>query len=221
MKRYKVYDIPHKALRNALSQLSLLNGSTDFSNHQQVEKLHQLGTEVFGMLTAHAADENRVTLAELEQRSPGASTHDTQDHERLEAQQHNLEKLLDKIHADSKAGKDVSADAHEFHLAYNEFNGTYLSHTAEEERVTQNLLWKHFTDEELFGHRNKIMAGLKPETMLTFFKYVLPAQTHNERAGLFKGFRQMAPEPFFKQGLAVAEKHLQHHDYKQLTEAIG
>jgi hypothetical protein len=37
MKRMKTYDVPHKGLRNALSQLSLMAGKTNYSNQQEVE----------------------------------------------------------------------------------------------------------------------------------------------------------------------------------------
>jgi hypothetical protein len=64
MKRAKTYDVPHKGLRNALSQLSLLAGKTNFSDVREVDVLFELGTNVFKMLSIHAADEDEVTLAE-------------------------------------------------------------------------------------------------------------------------------------------------------------
>ena len=61
-------------MRNALSQLQLLAGKTDYSNHQEVEQFYKLGDDVFEILTIHAADENEVTLAELELRYAGCKT---------------------------------------------------------------------------------------------------------------------------------------------------
>src|SRR5665213_2274260 len=115
MSRMKSYDVPHKGLRNALSQLQLLAGKTDYSNHQEVEQLYKLGEDIFKILTIHATDENEVTLAELEQRCPGCSQHDIDDHEEIHLTQDNLEKLLAKIYNSSKAGQDVTADGEEFY----------------------------------------------------------------------------------------------------------
>ncbi|MBS1664013.1 MAG: hypothetical protein JST68_23410 [Bacteroidetes bacterium] len=216
MQRMKTYDVPHKGLRNALSQLSLLAGSTDYKNSAAVEKLCLLGRDVFSLLTVHAADENEVTLSELEKRCPGCSQHDVEDHENIHQTQDNLERLLADIHADVHAGKDASEKGDEFYLAFSEFHGVYLEHTAEEERVTQPLLWQHFTDEELAAHRGKIMGKLSPQVLLTWFKFVVPAQSPEERSALLSGFRKMAAEPFFREAMGVIEKVLSSEEYQFL-----
>jgi hypothetical protein len=188
MSRIKSYDVPHKGLRNALSQLQLLAGKTDYSNHKEVEQFYKLGDDVFEILTIHAADENEVTLAELELRCAGCSQHDFGDHEEIHLAQDKLEKLLAKIYNNSKVGQDVTADGEEFYLAFSEFHGAYLDHTAEEERVTQPMLWQYFTDEELASHRGKIIAKNPPQTLLIWFRFVIPAQSHKERVELLRGF---------------------------------
>ena len=221
MNRMKLYDVPHKALRNALSQLSLLAGKTNYANHHEVEQLHQLGEDVFKILTLHANDENEITLAELEQRCPGSSEHDVDDHEHIHIQQENLEKLLTRIYTNSREHKDTRADGEEFYLALSEFHGIYLEHTAEEERITQPLLWKHFTDEELAAHRGKIMAKNPPETLMIWFRFVTPAQRHEERVGLLTGFKKMAPEPFFKKAIQVIQQELPIKEFEELEKALA
>ena len=216
----KSYDVPHKGLRNALSQLQLLAGKTDYSNHQEVEQLYKLGEDIFKILTIHATDENEVTLAELEQRCPGCSQHDIDDHEEIHLTQDNLEKLLAKIYNSSKAGQDVTADGEEFYLCFSEFHGTYLEHTAEEERVTQPMLWQYFTDEELASHRRKVMAKNPPQTLLIWFRFVIPAQSHKERVGLLTGLKKMAPAPFFNEGLQVIKQVLTEKEFSELNEAL-
>ena len=221
MNRPKPYDVPHKGLRNALSQLSLLAGKTDYSDQKEVEQLYKLGADVFKILSIHAADENSVTLAELEARCPGCSQHDVDDHEQLHTAQDKLEKLLSKIYNDSQRGQNVTEDGAEFYLALSEYHGEYLAHTAEEERVTQPLLWKFFTDEELAAHRGKIMAKNPPETLLIWFRFVIPAQRHNERVGLLAGFKKMAPPAFFEQGMEVIRKVLLQREFDDLIKALS
>jgi len=219
--RLRSYDIPHKALRNALSQLSLLAGKTDFSDKKEVEQLYYLGTDVFMMLNKHAEDENEVVLADLELRCPGASKHDTEDHAALHVAQHKLEELLNKIHTDTIAGKDVAADGAEFYLSFTEYHGIYLEHTAEEERVTQPLLWKYFTDEELMGHRGQIMSKMPPEMLFKWFRFILPAQNQMERTATMTGIKQMAPAPFFAQVMELAEKVISPVELEKLQRAIA
>ncbi|MES1226148.1 MAG: hypothetical protein ABUT20_62310, partial [Bacteroidota bacterium] len=212
--------VPHKGLRNALSQVSMLAGKTDFSNVHEIEKLHELGTAVFSILNIHAADEDAITLAELEKRCPGCSEHDVKDHIKIHAIQDRLEKMLTRIYADAKAGKNVNDDGAEFYLSWSEFHGIYLEHTAEEERMTQPLLWKHFTDEELASHRGKIMAKNPPQTLLTWFRFIIPAQSHTERVGLLSGFKKMAPPEFFTRGMEVIQKALTEKEFAELQNAL-
>ena len=216
----KTYDVPHKGLRNALSQASLLAGKTNFADVQEVEILYQLGSDVFKILNIHAADEDEVTLAELEKRCPGCSQHDMDDHKEIHIAQNKLEKLLSEIYAGSKSGKDVTDSGAEFYLAWSEFHSTYLEHTAEEERITQPLLWHHFTDEELASHRGKIMAKNPPQTLLIWFRFVIPAQSFSERVGLLSGFKKMAPPAFFDQGMEVIKKVLTSQEFTALDEAL-
>ena len=216
----KPYDVPHKGLRNGLSQLSLLAGRTDFSNPSDVAQLHQLGTRLFAILTIHAEDENSVTLAHLETRCPGCSQHDLDDHEEIHRAQQDLENRLAAIHAGAGDGKDMAEAGTEFYLAFTEFHGRYLGHTAEEERVTQPLLWQYFTDEELAAHRSEIMARQSPQTLLTWFEFVIPSQTHAERVGLLAGFKKMAPTAFFSQAMEVIGKVLPQPEFRRLGESL-
>jgi Hemerythrin HHE cation binding domain len=221
MNRMKSYDVPHKGLRNALSQLSLLAAKTNYSNQHEVEQLYKLGENVFKILNIHAADENEVTLAALEQRCAGCSQHDFDDHEQIHLAQDRLEKLLARIYANSKAGQDVNADGEELFLAFSEFHGTYLEHTAEEERVTQPMLWRYFTDEELASHRGKIMAKNPPQTLLIWFRFVIPAQSHNDRVGLLTGFKKMATATFFDEGMQVIKQVLTEKEFDELNKALA
>ena len=220
MKRIKPYDVPHKGLRNALSQMSLLAGRANYADQKEVEQLYELGVDLFRILTIHGSDENEVTLAELETRCPGCSQHDLEDHVYLHEEQEKLESLLNTISTGSKAGKDSTEDGAEFYLVFSEFHASYLEHTAEEERVTQPLLWKHFTDEELASHREKIMAKNPPQTLLTWFRFVIPAQSHPERVSLLTGFKKMAPAPFFNDGMGVIRKVLPTREFEALQKAL-
>lgn len=220
MKRMKTYDVPHKGLRNALSQLSLLAGKTDYSNPEEVALLYQSGRDVFKILSIHAEDEDAITLAELEERCSGCSDHDKEDHQKIHTLQVNLENTLLKLYNDSKAGQDVSEAGDEFYLALSEFHGIYLEHTAEEERVTQALLWQHFSDEELAAHRSKIIAKNPPDTLLIWFRFVIPAQSHKERLTLLSGFKKMASTEFFNRGTEVIKTVLTQTEFEKLLKAL-
>ena len=82
------------------------------------------------------------------------------------------------------------------------------------------MLWKYFTDEELAEHRGKIMAKNPPRTLLTWFRFVIPAQSHNERVGLLTGFKKMAPASFFSEAMEVIKQVLTEKEFNELKEAL-
>jgi hypothetical protein len=218
MPRMNSFSVPHKGLRNGLGQLSLLAGSIDYNNHLEVEKLYALGITIFQMLTIHAGDEDDIVLAQLEERSPGSTKQNIKEHEQLHIQQHELEDLLEEI---NKGGEDLSVKGAQFYRLLNVFIAQYLLHIDGEEIIIQPLLWQHFTDDELAGHRALIMRKNPPPTLLNWFRFSIPAQSHAERVGLLKGFKMNAPQPFFEQGLGVIKTVLSDQDYRQLTESLG
>jgi len=83
------------------------------------------------------------------------------------------------------------------------------------------LLWQYFSDEELASHREKIMAKNPPSTLLIWFRFVIPAQSHAERLGLLTGFKKMAPAPFFAEGMEVIKQVLTDTEFGYLQSALG
>lgn len=218
MARLRGYDIPHKALRNAISQVIVRAGNTDYSNAEETGLLAGHAAEIFNMLHKHAEDENNVVLAELNSRAPGAANDNMEDHERIEAIQSQLEKAIIDIHNEVKAGKDMHEEGHLFYRQLSDFYADYLGHMAEEESTIQQLLWDHFTDEELIGHRIKIMGNMRPEQFLVWIKYILPALNQRERIGLLSGFKASAPAPFYSQALETARPAMDEKEWLKLME---
>jgi hypothetical protein len=149
--RLKTFDIPHKGLRNLLAQVTMLAGTTDFSNKAQVTHLHHLGRDLFQLLTEHARDENEIVLAALNQRQPGAGMHNEAEHEEIEKQQAQLEQMLETLVAKARKDGDVGYLAEQFFFEMNRFQSGYLLHMLEEEEETQRLLWKYFSDAGIAG----------------------------------------------------------------------
>lgn len=218
--RLKPFDVPHKALRNALSQLSLLAGNTDYSEPGAISTMYQLGKEVLLLLNTHANDENEVNLKHLETKVPGASHHDIREHEQLHIMQLELEKMLDRINEEIRGTNGTIDLPEKFYSSLTDFHSVYLAHMAEEERVTQRMMWENFSDEELAAQRAEIIKSLPAETLLLWFKYAAPALTHTERINLFGGFRKAAPAELFERTKNVLKKVLEPGKFEKLMESI-
>lgn len=220
MQRVKLFEAAHKGLRNALSQFSFMLGKADFSDKNEVNKLHALGKDLFMMLSSHANDENTIILAELETKVPGSSKHDMDDHEWLEKEQDAIEKMLDEVKEISANGEDPSGIGAELYLKFEKFHGDYLIHTHEEETVTQHLLWDNFTDPEIHAMRGKIISRFTPETFEKWQSCILPSITHKDRFMMFSGIKANAPEQFTKL-MAMAEKYLPENEFTKLKTSLN
>lgn len=221
MIRPRPYTFPHKAMRNALSQLSLSAGNTNYDSIDEVQKLHRLGTEVFRIMAVHANDENEVTLKYLEEKVPGASAHDMQDHETIEAEQAELENLLNEINNKAKDGVDCRMLGEDFFYRLSYFHGDYIGHMRHEETETQALLWANFTDEELAQHRNEIISRFDPEIFLLYIKYLFPALNHAERMMIANGFITNAPKEFVDSALQVIAENLDEDNFARMMDEMG
>ncbi|MCC7158894.1 MAG: hypothetical protein IT281_05090 [Ignavibacteria bacterium] len=219
MQRVKLFEGAHKGLRSALGEFSFSLGKCDFNKIAEVEKLRSLGADLFMMLSTHANDENSIILAELEAKLPGSSKHDLDDHERLEADQSAMEKLLDEIRAICQKGEDASGMGTELYMKFAKFHGEYLLHTVDEETDTQRMLWENFTDAELHAMRGRIIGKFTPEVFEKWQSYIMPAITHADRAMMFGGMKVNAPEQL-KKLMVMAEKYLSVDEFVALKESM-
>lgn len=219
--RLKTFDIPHKGLRNLLAQVTHLAGTTDFSDLAQVTRLHQLGRDLFFLLSEHAHGENAVLLAALNQRQPGAGAHNEAEHEVIEKQQAELEQLLETLAAGARNGEDVAHLAERFYFDLNRFHSGYLLHMLEEEEETQRLLWKHFTDAELIELSKQIVGSMAPATLLQWFRYSTPYMSHAARLQWLTPVKAAVPPPFFSQIMETLDVVLPAGEVRRLQAALG
>jgi hypothetical protein len=64
------------------------------------------------------------------------------------------------------------------------------------------------------------MAKNPPDTLLIWFRSVIPAQSHNERVGLLSGFKKMAPAAFYNQGMEIIKQVLTANEFSLLNKAL-
>ncbi|MEN9323386.1 MAG: hypothetical protein RL699_1166 [Bacteroidota bacterium] len=198
MNRLRSLDPAHKGLRNALGQLVLLAGKTDFSNKAAVQKLQALGTEVVHLLKDHTATENQFILAPLAQKNADFTAAYLVEHTIIDRQEQELADRLQRF--DGSQSNDMG---HEFYLDLCDFQSSYLKHIDEEDRLVEAEMQKHFTDEELIGHQIEIMQVMPFDTLLLWFKYIVPARRDAENAQVLTAFKQNAPAEAYETVIAL------------------
>jgi len=207
MVRIRMFSAPHKALRRTMAAFSTQVGQTNFRDEKAVRKLKQSGNEMFFLLNSHADTEEKIILSALESRFPGSSEQDKLDHIKIEKRQKQLEVYLNML------STSVMADeAHDFYLTFASFHSLYLEHIDEEETVTQNLIWQHFSIEEQLAMRSSIIAKMDPDTYAIWLKHMIPAQNENENQAMLGALRMNMPAELFQSLMEKLGKDMEEHD---------
>ncbi len=215
MEKEKSYAASHKGLRNILSKFSLLAGKTNYSDIKQVEELKKLGEEMFFLLSHHLHTENDDLLKPLEQKVPGSSLHDLEDHERLEKIQDEIAIQLSKLD-----GTQNDEAGHLFYLSFTNFQSQYLAHILQEELVTEPLLLANFTGEELKENSLRIMQKVEFPVLLLSLKYIIPAQTEKENLKILRAFKTNAAQEAYDAVLNIVKPEMSDNAYASLIRKV-
>lgn len=217
MNRYQIFDVPHKALRLAFSNLLTQAGKTDFSIPQDIALLKQLMAEVFSLVKSHSHHEDDICFPDLDQLLPEATKHDREEHIKLHAR---LDGLMMEIDSISQSPEAVVA-GRGLYTRLCVLHADMLNHMMEEERDTQPLYWQYMTDEELMAFEPKIMAAMTPDMSMLWLKYILPTKTETELVEMLGGMQQFAPPPVFEATMNLAETLLTPAEWSSFQQRFG
>jgi hypothetical protein len=215
MNRLKSLDPPHKGLRHALSKLTLIAGKTDYTSMESVDKLKIIAKEVFHLLKDHTATENKFILAPLQTRNPLFTQKYFSGH--LEIDQIE-EALLERFLLLN--GEQTNDEGHQLYLDVCNFQSHYLEHINEEDSVLEIEMQKQFSDEELMQHQIDIMGEMSFETLLLWFKYIVPARRPEENAQVLTGFKSAVPETAFHTVMALIKNEISETEFQTMQSLI-
>lgn len=209
--RVNVYAFPHKGLRNALAQLSLSAGNTNYTDQEELNEVKRRTKELVLLLDLHAHSEEEVLLPALEKRVPNSTAHNHEEHEELEKEINAFDQMLDIITIASAPGEGAA-----FYFAFTTFHSKYIAHMAMEEGEINQLIWDNFTDGELMEMHGQIMGTLTPDQILMWFKFIVPALNPIERSIMMGGFKANAPAEFFMQVFKMLANEMSEKAHSQL-----
>jgi uncharacterized protein (DUF2267 family) len=215
MERLKSLDPPHKGLRNALSKLALIAGKTNYTSINSVEKLQLIAKDVFHLLKDHTATENKFILAPLEKINPSLTKDYYSHHLEIDGIE---EQLLERIMALN--GQQTNDHGHQLYLDICQFQSHYLKHINEEDIALEAEMQKHFTDEDLMQHQIAIMGEMNFETLLLWFKYIVPARRPEENAQVLSGFKSAVPETAFNAVIEIIKNEVSENELHEIQSMI-
>lgn len=213
--RLNPYLLPHKGLRNLLAKVSFLAGNLDYTSVHEVEQLKLFSRELFYLLEQHAQVEESVVLPELEQKAPGSTQENHEEHEFLEAIITKLDKQTEQLSVESTPTEFL-----DFFLDISDFHSKYLAHMLMEEREVLKAIWANFTDEELIAQHHRILSSFTPEKILRWFRFIVPALNPHERKIVLGGMKANAPKVFFNELLEVIKAEMPEFAFANLVKSL-
>jgi len=210
--RLDLYAPIHKALRLFMVDTLTRLGRMDLDcAAERAEALGQLDA-LLNQCLAHLRHENEFMHTALEARRPGASA-------RLGGEHEAHEDAIAGLQAEAQALAQQPTPAAALHLyrRLSRFVAENLEHMLEEETRHNALLWELYSDAELEALHQRLLAAVPADEMLHTLRWMLPALSPAERAGLLGGM----PPPVRQVVLEHVQPHLDAPAWSKLCAAVG
>lgn len=219
MTRYNIFGQVHKGLRALLYETALRLQQTDFINAEEAEaSLTQVQT-VIDLFDSHAHTEDTMVFAAIQQAEPSLVNVFEQEHEEDHALGQRMRGLLTAfthaVSSDDKAAVGVAITQ-----SFIDFMIFNLKHMAKEEIIINDALWKYYSDFELHSITQKIVAGIPPQTMAHFSRWMMRGLSNIEITAWLKEIKNNAPDFIFQSLMQTAVQELEEQRWQLVQEAI-
>jgi hypothetical protein len=90
-----------------------------------------------------------------------------------------------------------------------------------EETVHNSALWASYSDAELIGFHDALLATVPPAEMMLVMRWMLPQLNAPERLGVMQAMRVGAPPPVFEGLLTGVRGQLNVREWAKLAYGLG
>jgi hemerythrin-like domain-containing protein len=220
MSRFNIFSQIHKSLRVLLYDTATLIGRTDFEDQEQYEITAGRVREVTSAFDNHAHHEDTMVLPMIERYEPSVVDAFEQEH----VEDHALSRKLN----DSLTALDlaVSSSAKQelgisLMHSFNDFMIFNLKHMYKEETVLNNILWRHYSDEELLQTNQRIVSVIPPHEMAFSSQWMMRALSNGEIITWLRNVERSAPEFVYRPLFATAERELEAIRFRKILEGLS
>ena len=217
--RFNLYAGIHKALRAFMADTLLTVGRADPTDAADVNHAATRVGELMDLCASHVAHENNFVHPALQARCPGVCDPVAQDHEE---HLHAIAHLRDAARSllKTEAGEREPA-LQALYLALALFVADNFQHMHAEETVHNSALWAAYSDAELIGIHDALVATIEPAEMMLVMRWMLPQLNAPERLGVMQGMRAGAPAHVFEGMLTGTQDLLNQRDWAKLARGLG
>ena len=111
--------------------------------------------------------------------------------------------------------------AHKLYLHLALFVAENLQHMQVEETVNNAALWALYTDAELLEIHDRLVASVAPQTMVEILRWMAPAFAPQELAGMLGGMRAGMPPEAFRGVVEVAKASVDTARWAKVERMLG
>jgi len=218
-RRHNIYTLIHKALRAMMTQTLVDLGRVDDADANAVALQLRRIEDLLDACQQHLEHENRFIHAALLARSSDIRLETVADHEHHQASISRLRADLATVGTADESGLDAALIELYRNLAV--FVGENLTHMQVEESVNAQLLWQHFTDDQILQIEQQIIASLTPEERNRSTLAMLANVSHSERLAMLGAMQQQIPGAAFDDMLAAVERLIAPDSWQRLLAGLG
>lgn len=218
MKRYDAFHQIHKGLRALLYETALRIQHTDFTSEEESAATCRQVNTLLALFEKHADSEDNHVFAPIKAWEPSVADAFEQEH----VKDHALGEELRAAVKNVSGSADTVAAASCLSRAFVQFMVFNLEHMAREEEVINTILWRYYTDAELHEMTMRIIAGISPEKLALFNKWMMRGLNNPEIYDWLMEVKNNAPDFIFNALMETAETELSpdrsNHIHASLTE---
>lgn len=217
--RHDMFNQIHKALRGLFYETALCLQQTDFGKNEEAEQASVKVEEVLEILSSHARHEDHFILPLVYRSNPAVARAFEDDHQTDERLTKDLEKALSRVQSAVTPRMAIKAGQELQHL-FIEFIAFNLTHMNKEESILNEILWKHFSDEELQAVEEQLIASIPQEEMMFTTILMLKGMNNPEIINLLGEAREALPPQAFTDLLQLTENTIDSNRWAKLHRSI-
>jgi hypothetical protein len=217
--RYNAFNMIHKGLRALLFETGITLMRTDFSDDAQGTQAIQAVLTVADLFNDHAFHEDSHVLPAVAKFNSSLQREFEEEHEEDEELANQLSLLSDSyLHAiSSERRKEIGK---QLLYTYYEFTAFNLYHMNKEEKKLNAALWDNYSDEEIQGIQQRIVSSIAPEKMALDGKWMMRGVNDPEIKNWLSQVKHSAPDPVFRQLVALGERELGEIRWNKVEQEI-
>jgi hypothetical protein len=219
MDRYNIFQQLHKALQGLLFDTAILLQQTDFGRASEAAiALDKLNT-LLHLFTQHAALKEKHLLPAIQNVEPGVAFALAQQQGPQFVCIQRLQGLITMydhaISTDDKreAGRSINQ-------AYTGGVINLLRYMHGEEQITSSTLWRYYTDAEILGMEQEIVADISTEDISLYSEWMIRSMNNQEITQWLKTVERTAEGPMFQSVFAFAENELSLPRWQKVQDGL-